>query len=366
VVAALAPVTGRPLTADGVATSRGDAVAVPAYRPRVPERSVAVLLNRNAQAVGPRVLAWFRTRLPPASLHVVATLDESRAALARVLADGFGALCVGGGDGSFQQVVADLIALTPEPAPRPVLMPLRLGTGNAIADVAGASDGRAIGLARDLARAASDEPGRALGLLEVEGRITHFTGVGLDADWAGDYTWLIKQRLGRGRLLPLVRGLPGYLMTAFGLTLPRLLVRPRRPIRIVALADVRRLDLRGRTTATIADGDVVHAGEVSVAAASTVVPYSAGLPFFPFADDLEGAFQLRASDLGLGGVLARLPRARSGAFDDPKHVWDFAARAVRFEFAEPTQWHVGGDVQPPVTSLTVRSSPSTVQLLRRS
>src|SRR3569832_2414099 len=74
----------------------------------------------------------------------------------------------------------------------PVLLPLRLGTGNAIADVAGASRGGRAGLAKDLARAASDAPARPLKLIEVDGISTLFAGVGLDADYAVDFRTLMK------------------------------------------------------------------------------------------------------------------------------------------------------------------------------
>src|SRR3569832_2878796 len=116
----------------------------------------------------------------------------------------------------------------------PVLLPLRLGTGNAIADVAGASRGGRAGLAKDLARAASDEPARPLKLLAVDGISTHFAGVGLDADYAVDFRTLMKDRNYGGVLGKLSRGVPGLVVTAAVRTVPRLLARPRRRLRVGA------------------------------------------------------------------------------------------------------------------------------------
>src|SRR5262245_10604092 len=138
-------------------------------------RRVAVLLNVHARRVRPRLIDWMREHLRPGDLYVTHDTEEARAACQDIAARDYGALCIGGGDGTFMRAVTDLVAAGADKLP--VLIALRLGTGNAICDVCGSSPPTPAGLAADLSRAASDEPAVPLRLLEVNGRLTHFTGV---------------------------------------------------------------------------------------------------------------------------------------------------------------------------------------------
>lgn len=325
-------------------------------------RPVAILLNQNARKVTPERIEWCRAHVGD-GLYVVSTAEESRAALRRILERGYLTLCLGGGDGTFMRVVTDLLAAAP--ARLPSLLPLRLGTGNAIADYCRASRGNASGLERDLRGAQGDAPTVPLRLLEVDGHLTHLTGIGLDTQWAADYQWLVKERLGRGRLGRLFRGAPGYLLTALGLTLPRLLLHPHTQMRLVALGSVHRLDEAGRPFGPeYVDGAVLHEGPLTLAAASTITPYSAGMPFFPFVEQMGDRFQIRATDLDAGPLLGSLPWVFLGRYHNPQRVWDFAAHGLRIELRSPQRFHLAGDVHPAVSSLTVRLSPRTVPVLR--
>src|SRR5450432_2239627 len=98
-------------------------------------RRVAVLLNRNAQRVTADLAARVASSFPAADLFVTSSLVEARASARAVVERGYDVLCVGGGDGTFIQAAADLLAET-EGDP-PAMLALRLGSGNAIADVCG-------------------------------------------------------------------------------------------------------------------------------------------------------------------------------------------------------------------------------------
>ena len=97
-----------------------------------------MLVNRRAQGVTEASVAQLRAAVGD-RLYVTETLDEAAVAAQQIVASGVGALAIGGGDGTFRQAAADLVATGGRV---PVLLPLRLGTGNAIADVAGASRAR--------------------------------------------------------------------------------------------------------------------------------------------------------------------------------------------------------------------------------
>ena len=320
------------------------------------------MLNRRAQGVTAARLRWFRDNVPAGDLFVPDDVADTQATVAAIAARGFDVLCIGGGDGTFMLAAAALIAHAP--GRMPALLPLRLGTGNAIHDACGSAPPTPLGLSRDLARAADpDERPSPLRLLEVDGRPTHFAGVGLDADWAADYAWLIKRRLGAGALLPLVRGAPGYAITALTLTLPRLFRRPTLPIKIVALGPAARLDDSGRPAQQFSPGETLYEGQMTMASASTVVSYSAGLRYFRHADALGDAFELKIALASAAGVVRHARRLLDGA-PDPARILDFAARDIAIELPAPARYHIGGDVLPPSRGFTVAMSRHEVPVLR--
>ncbi|HSR96751.1 MAG TPA: diacylglycerol kinase family protein [Kofleriaceae bacterium] len=325
-------------------------------------RRVAVMLNRRAQGATPARLRWFRDHVPGGDLFVPDSVADTRAALSTIVARDYDVLCAGGGDGTFMLAAATLVALAP--SRMPALLPLRLGTGNAVHDLCGASPPTPRGLTHDLARAADPTEAPApLRLLDIDGQLTHFAGVGLDADWAADYAWLVKRHLGAGRLLPVVRGAPGYALTALALTLPRLLRRPFVRIRIVAVGAAARLDANGQPTQPFADGDMLFDGLATMASASTVPSYSAGLPYFRHVDRIGDAFELKIAFASPYDVLRHARRVLAGE-PDPARIHDFSAHAVRIELATPARYHVGGDVLPAAHAFTIRASGHAVPILR--
>jgi hypothetical protein len=228
--------------------------------------------------------------------------------------------------------------------------------------VCGSSPPSRRGLSRDLKRAADPrELVGALRFLDVDGRLTQFAGVGLDADWAADYAWLVKKHVGNGRWLPLVRGVPGYVVTAATMTIPRLLRRPHVGVRVVADEAVQRLGVDGRAIAEVAAGSIVYDGPAVLVAASTVPSYNAGMRFFRHVDALGGAFELKIAVASALEVLRRAGRVLRGE-PDPS-VMDFSARAVTIELDEPYRYHVGGDVLAPARSISVRTSRHSVPVL---
>ena len=326
------------------------------------ERRVAVVINPRAQGATAAMIGWLRTQVPAEDLFVPTSAGDARATIGRVVERGYDVLVTGGGDGLFMDAAAELIRLAP--ATMPALLPLRLGTGNAVHDVTASSPPTRQGLARDLARARDPrERSSPLRLLDVDGRITQFTGVGLDADWAADYAWLIKRHVGNGRLLPLVRGGPGYLATAFGLTIPRLIRRPFVAVKLIAVGGAARLDGEGRPTRTFADGAVVYEGPATLACASTVPSYSAGFRFFTNVDRIGDAFEIKVGIASPFDVVRHVRHLLGGGRDDER-VLAFSARGLRVELPTPARYHVGGDVLAATRRFTIALAPRTVPVLR--
>lgn len=322
------------------------------------------MLNRRAQGMTAARLRWFRTQVPAEDLFVPDGVDHASEVVRTVALRGYDVLCTGGGDGTFALAAAALIELQPAPARMPALLPLRLGTGNAVHDVCGSSQPTRRGLAHDLARAADPrELASPLRLLEVDGRVAPFAGVGLDADWAADYAWLIKRHVGTGPLLPLVRGVPGYALTAMALTIPRLIRRPFVAVKLTAHGGAARLDGDGRTVQDYAGGETLYEGPLTMASMSTVASYSAGFPYFRHVDRIGDAFELKVAFASAYEVLRHARRLLGGA-GDPTRVLDFAVRGLRVELPVATRYHVGGDVVPAAHGFSVGTSRHAVPVLR--
>lgn len=323
---------------------------------------IAVVANRNAQGATRARLAQLAALVPARQLFVTATPERAHAAMQEIVARGYRAVCIAGGDGTFLQALRDLAALgSIDQLP---LFALRLGTGNAIGEVCGASPPSFRGLRRDLERVARTVDTAPLRLLRANGRLSYFAGIGADATFIADLHDLVKRRL--AVLGPLIRGIPGIAATAILRTIPRLICEPGLTVRVTnAGGPARRLRATGAEGAAIAPGELLFEGRATICAASTIETFGRGFRFFPFADRVPGTqFHLRIASAGPAEIVARLPSLFAGTYDSPGKLWDFAADAVTIESAAPTALQIGGDPAPPVQTLTLSTSPDTARILR--
>lgn len=327
-------------------------------------RKVAVLLNCNAQRVAPSLVDLVSKTLPDAQIYLTHNTSEGRAAVEDAVHSGCDVLCSGGGDGTFVHILNKLTELSP--VDLPAIVALRLGSGNSIADVCGASAPTADGLRADLLRASSNADATPLDLLDVRGTLTHFAGVGLDTKFNEDLQYVVKQRVGRGRIGKIFHGVPGLFVTALFRTIPRLIFEEWPRVRITNIgANAYRLDRDGqRKGEALPAGTVLYEGRVLIAIASTVPTLGRGLNFFPFVDRMSRQFQLRVSNAGLLRSIVNLRRIFAGTYYNPSVLWDFEASAVHFEFSKPSRLQLGGEIQGPVREFDVRMSPRSVPILR--
>ena len=306
-----------------------------------PARKVAVVLNGNARAVTDSMVRLVRQQLGDETLFISKDMDEWRFIARRIVNEGYDTVLCGGGDGTFSNCVSDILAM--EPARPPVFGVLKLGTGNALATTMGASHPDAQGLRRDLQRAHLSGARRPLPLLQVEGKLTPFAGVGYDSLILEDYN-MVKRRLSGTALASLSQGGAGYAMAIAGSSIWRSLREPRTEVVMRNEgAPAQKVDLKGRPVGRpIARGEVLYKGPVTMAAASTVPYYGMGLKMFPQAMMRQDRFQLRVANVGAIPVLANLPALFRGEYDHPD-VHDFHCTSVSFHMTRPTALQVGGD-----------------------
>lgn len=326
---------------------------------------VAVLLNGNAKAVNAEVRRALSRVLPDEHLFFSTTHEEAGAIAEEVVARRYATVFTGGGDGTFVGWVNRILESSERRSARPPRFGvLALGTGNAVAEMVGASPRRH---AQDLARFVRGEVGtvRRLDLLTCEGRRTPFAGAGIDAAVLNDYVWL-KQRLAGTPIAKLGLGLAGYGLAIALRSAPRR-VMERRPTYCEIVNVGRpawRLDGSGaRIGRPIAHGELLYAGPAMLAAASTVPYYGLGLRVFPHTGTAQGMMQLRVvTSINVTTLLMNLPSIWAGTFSHPG-LLDFHADRVALRFERPTPLQIGGDAEGLRDEVTFGMAANPVELV---
>jgi diacylglycerol kinase family enzyme len=325
---------------------------------------VAVLLNANAKQVNAHVRRALSLVVPDEHVFVSESAEQASAIADVVVARRYRTVFTGGGDGTFVAWVNRILESAERIAARPPRFGiLALGTGNAVAEVVGATRRHVNDLARYL-RGEVDQV-RRLDLLTAAGRRTPFAGIGIDAAVLNDYVW-IKERLADTPLRSLGLGATGYGLAVAVRSIPRQLLS-RRPsyCEIVNVGrPAWRLGAGGaRLGRPIGHGELLYAGPCMLAAASTVPYYGLGLKAFPFAEQAPGMMQIRvAASLPIPTILANLPSVWSGGFAHEAIV-DFHADRVVVRCEKPMPLQVGGDPEGWHDEVTFGMAPAPVEVV---
>ena len=326
---------------------------------------VAVLLNANAKSVSEKLRRQLEAFVPADDLFFSRTFDEARSIARTVLSRGYRTVLTGGGDGTFvgfANCIMDAaerpesfaassggaaLRLAPAAFPIPRFGVLKLGTGNAVAGLSGAS-GRRVGVVEDILRARSGEASHTqlLHLLQVDGKRAPFAGCGIDAKLLNDYCDL-KKKLAGGPFAFAGAGGLGYFCSITGKTLPHYTFgRGGVPqIEVVNLGGpCQQIGPDGLPVGReIAHGEILYKGACKMAAAGTVPFYGFGFTMFPHALRSPGRFQLRLTAIGVPKILANLRKIWKGG--TPSGILDFHCEKVRIRFDRQMPFQVGGDAE---------------------
>jgi diacylglycerol kinase family enzyme len=319
------------------------------------------VVNGNAKSVTAEVIATLDEVLDAGDVFVSRRIEESDG-IARTLLDrDYGTVLTAGGDGTFTVVVTSVVREAKRRgAPLPRFGLLRLGTGNSLAWVLGASKtgkgGRSKkALSVDLARLRADAGSRSIRLVEVDGVLSPFCGFGIDANVLRDYS-ATKAILARGPLKRFAPGLLSYGIAAVTRTLPGYIFKPSPHCRVINRgSDAFRIGKRGSLVgAPIRKGNVLYEGPATIAAVATIPYYGFGFRFFPYAEDRPDRMQLRVSTAATKIFLQNLKEIWRGEWDDPEHVFDYLVDAIDVELDPPTAFQIGGDIRDERSRATIR------------
>ena len=331
---------------------------------RPPVGRIAVVVNGNAKSVSDEVIGTLDQILDGGDLYVSKRIEDAGEIAKSLLDRGYGTILTGGGDGTFTTVVTSVVR---EAERREVPLPrfglLRLGTGNSLAWVVGASPTAAgprgaRALSADIARLRADAGSRPLPLVEVEGVLSPFCGFGVDANVLRDYG-ATKQMLARGPLRKYAPGMLSYTVAALTRTLPQYLFKPTPHCRVINRgSEVRRIGKNGEAVgAPIAAGGVLYEGPATIAAVSTIPYYGFGFRMFPFAGERGDRAQLRISTVATVPFVRNFPDIWRGTYADPERLFDYYVDDVEIEMDPPTSFQIGGDIQGERERVRVRLAP---------
>lgn len=353
-----------------------------------PRSDVAIVLNANAKKVTPKVRAMLQARGTGADIYYSNSLEEARIIARKILEIGYPTVLTGGGDGTLVQMINLFYRMTqrlgPDPtrrgevytlaehrsrggAPRflPGQMPsvgiLRLGTGNAVANVVKAGN-----YLKDVERiqglqAAGLELGtRKVALMEAEGQVFPFCGLGWDGAVLNDYIKL-KERFTGTPLEGIVKSVVGYIIAAVTQTAPKLMSQPSPVVKVVADEEAFALDPSGRRVRRFAPGETLFEGSANLLCAGTVPFIGAKLKLFPNAGGLD-AFELRIVSVTSPEAILNLPRVWFGKYHNDR-IHDFHARKVTITSKDPLPYQVGGDGAGERKSLTLGLSPNPLTMV---
>lgn len=305
---------------------------------------------------------------PAASVIVTRTREDADAAIEEALSRGFRRIVAGGGDGTVTAVATTIrhhvLAMRAKnpgaQLPLPELGVLKLGTGNAVADLLG---GRSA--ADDLRRMAENtRPSTTqLDLIDCEGVTSPFVGFGYDAQILNDFIW-IKDRARPNIVKRIVGTPPGYLLAAFGKSAPTQLLRKGEvEVRVInAGSRVFKCTPHGLFERDVAPGQVLYQGPIRMLSAGTVPYYGFKFKMFPYARRSPGLMQLRIATTGVGEAMRHLPSIWRGTYDSSS-IEDYLCEAVQVRFSESMPFQVGGDAAGYRREITFGVAPEAFNAL---
>lgn len=324
--------------------------------------SVAVLVNvksrHGSEAMGDRI----RTILPDARVAVTRNLHEARAWIRDDVAKHKPqVLLSGGGDGT---AVALLNELRDQGVTVPVFGLLALGTGNGWARATGDVGTRAALRGLSVLRDFGAPPVRSFGMVETEGRMTPFAGIGWDAEVLADYKNLHDATPASLRSVGGATG--GYLRSLFTRTIPRHVMQKSPPrVRVTNLgAPAMTVDADGRAVLVPGGGAgaVLYEGPIGVGGAGTTEELGLGFRAFPFAHLVPDRMAVRIYAASPFGATLRMPWLWRGAHPLPDDHNFFVTRC-RFEFDRPVPFEIGGDLAGERTSIELSLLKDAVPLI---
>jgi len=307
---------------------------------------LAVLLNGNAKRVTEKVRNAFLGLVRPEDLYFSKSLRDSRTIARQVVDKRYKTIVTGGGDGTFSTFLSHIHTYMDQAGIsdyHPRYGVLRLGTGNAMAATFGASTFNRENLTRELFYAANGAAIKDLKFIEVEGRRTPFSGLGLDAMILNDYN-TVKEMMHGTPLQATSKGLLGYWIGLLSMGIPRyVLDKVPEAVIVNEGSEAWQVDGDGKRVGPLfMKGDVIYKGPVRMVSVSKVPYYGFDLKLFPYAMVNDDRFHLRVHKASAAEILGYLPSVWKGNYSSGT-LFDFLTDSISVYLSQPAPFQIGGD-----------------------
>jgi diacylglycerol kinase family enzyme len=330
-----------------------------------PSQRIAVVVNGNAKSVTDEVISTLDQILLGGDLFVSRRLEDAAEIAQTIVTRGYGTVLTGGGDGTFTVMVTEVVR---EARRRNRVVPrfglLKLGTGNALAWVVGASRAKGRGLAADVQRLQEDAGSRPVRLIEIEGYIAPFCGFGADAVVLHDYAD-IKNLLLRTPLKRVAAGPLSYAIASATRSLPSFVFRRMPHCRVVNDGgDACRIGAKGSILGRpIPRGETIYEGPMKLCGISTIPYYGFGLRAFPYAEERPDRMHLRITTINPLAFAANFGAIWRGEYENPHVLFDYLVESVTIDMDPPTSFQIGGDPHGERARVKAVLSPQPIRLV---
>lgn len=325
---------------------------------------IAVVVNGRAKNVTAEVISTLDRILKGGDLFVSRSLDDAREIAKTLVMGSYGTVLTGGGDGTFTVMVTEVVREARRAGralPRFGL--LKLGTGNSLAWVVGARDVHGGELGADIEKLSRHAGSRSLRLVEVDGIISPFCGLGADARVLADYGWL-KEKLAGTPLKRVATGRLGYGLAAATRSLPRELFGRNSRCRIVnGGEEAYQLGEKGAVVRSVPKGGVLYDGPMRFAAISTIPYYGYGFRMFPYAEERPDRMHLRLTTMSPIEFLLHMRDIWRGSYEGSKSIHDFLVESVEIEMEPEVAFQIGGDSRGLRRRVEARLCPEPIELV---
>ncbi len=328
----------------------------------------AVLLNPNARRVSSSMLNRISDLVDPDHLYVSDDPNKAEDLAKRILDRGYRTVFTGGGDGTVTRFINQMPGEAPAASSgAPRIGILRLGTGNAMAEIVSSGD-PLTDLRTYVSNPSSDS--YELPLCEAEGVRFAFAGLGLDGYILNDFETL-RRKLGRTVFKPMLQNVSGYLAATFGITVPRMVGRWVRRQKVMVRATnvgdtayaIATDKDGGRVERTVRRGEVLYEGPINAAMFGTCPFYGYRLKALPYAGVDPSRFHLRLCNVPSSRLILQMRQLWKGTLRHPGFV-DFNVDKVHLELSEPMPYQLAGEAMGYRDQLTVGLSGNSVDLVR--
>ena len=328
--------------------------------------NLKVVLNPQAKRVTPAVIRDIEELIPPSSLILPTSIEENETIAQNLLREGVEAVFVGGGDGTVIAFVNALVRAAEELgiAPIPKIGLMRLGTGNAVAELVSSGS-----FQTDLQSFIQNPHDDTVEMpwLNAEGRLFPFGGLGLDAEVLNDYEW-VKEVTENTAISPAVTNVGGYFAALFSRTIPRKLREAFIPeavqVRVTnGRGTAHRMGADNKPEETFAPGQVMYEGPMLSGIVGSCPFYGYAMRVLPYAGMDPKRMNVRIINTPLQVILANLRPVWEGTFRH-EQLFDFLAEDVLIETTQPIPYQEGGDAMGERTAVRVNLAHPPIRLIR--